>query len=168
MPTANRDYLWPVSRERAYYYTLDRPYSNPDLLAAIDRVDKVKILKDEGDVKKRYIKADFFAKTVIPGPLQNLLKPNMLGWLQEQWWDGNTWTCKIKVTPHFMANAVKITSEFSLVDNGNGTTTQKFSLSANCMIPLLGPILAKEIINQSLASTEKQTRADIELAKKEG
>lgn len=168
MATVNREYHWPVPKERVYYYAIEKPFADPSSFTQIPRVEKVKVLKDEGDIKKRYIKTDFFAKAAIPSALQNLIKPNMLGWIQEQWWDGDTFTLKVKVTPHFMANVMKITSEFSIKDKGDGTSIQHFSMTVKCGIPLLGGLLEKEILNQTLDSTEKMTKQDIEEAKKKG
>ncbi len=165
--TKRKQYKWPAPLDVVFDVAIDYPAKHPEVLSTMDDVEKAVVLKDEDQGGKRYIKYEFYSDAKIPGPVQKIIKPHMLNWIQEQWWDPKTNELKVKVTPNFMANVIKVTSGFRLESTGDATTTQHFEITVKCGIPLLGVIVEKTIVDKVIASTEKQLRIDMKKAEEQ-
>ncbi len=149
MPTLTYDYVWPVSKEEVFRILVDYPTRNPDYLVQTHPdVSHTELLDDVTQGNIRHILMEYHSSAEIPAVFQKVIKPEMLKWTAEGWWDSERHFFREEIVPHMLSNYIDIMSKWHLSDHYSGGTLQSWSLEVNCTLPVIGRVFAPYILNK--------------------
>lgn len=111
----------------------------PELVPYLPNVKSIEVKETEDDVdgvtgKTRKFNL-WYAKGDVPGPVQAIIKPEMLSWDDHAVWDQNAWTTEWRVDPHFFKGRVTCSGKNTYLDQGGSTV---FQIRGNLEIDLKG------------------------------
>lgn len=127
-----------ISYPRALAFRAYRDHL-PELVPYLPNVKSIVVKESEDDVggvKGRTRKFNVWhAKGDVPGPVQAIIKPEMLSWDDHAEWDENAWTTKWRVQTHFFRDRVTCEGTNTYVEQGE---TTRFSIRGRLEIDLKG------------------------------
>lgn len=100
--------------------------------------------RDAGD--KKYIKNKWCVHGQIPKPVQKIVRPEMLSFIEDSVWDRKALTYTTKVIPFFLKNLIDVGHKVEFKDAGDGRTQRIISGYFELKIPLIGHIFDKAVI----------------------
>lgn len=156
MVSHTQDTIWPCHWQRVYKMLVDFPLRHPEqwLRAHPDLADcEVQFDEEQGNI--RHYMVEFHAATEIPAVLQSVVKPSMLNWVQEGWWDHETLTCRQRNIPNFLKEYCDIQNEWRLSPVSDTETREVWTCYAKCTIPVLGGMIANAILSRGVASRQR-------------
>lgn len=163
MPQHVEETIWPCSWERVYRMQVDFPLRHPEhYVAAHPDVSEVVVLSDETQGSIRYYLMEFHAAAEIPPIFRPIVKPEMLNWTQEAWWDETNLSCRQKIIPNFMTDHLEISSNWKLEPQTDTATKEIWTVTVNCTIPALGGLLANYTLGRILTTHKKQMERNIQ------
>ncbi len=90
----------------------------------------------------------------MPGPVRKLFGDEVVT-TEDGTFDPLTGTWTFTLVPGTMADKTKLAGEMSLIDNGDGTSDQTFTLEAKVKIFGVGPVVEKFIEKQAKDSQSR-------------
>ncbi len=156
MATARHLLHWPCPLNRLVETLIDEPLADPGIVIAMKDVKDCKIISGEWKDGKRRVDLAVLLNPPIPAALANLLKPENMGWTQHGLWDPATGIYAVRIEPNTLKNLLRLGMRSHLTDNGDGTSTQDMTLTANCDFPLLGGVMEKFALAKIWESLQNQ------------
>lgn len=110
-----------------------------------ENVADVKVLDLKEKDGKKYVTYEFCAYGQIPKAVQHILKPEMLTWREESYWDSAKKEYVFNITPHFFKNVFTCKGKWVYSSTGAGKSLQECRGELTIKIPIFGQIIEKAI-----------------------